>query len=55
MRLTKTQCKYLTWLAEDPSRYMVAYGKQTKSVYALLDAGLIERRDGGRFYLTEGS
>lgn len=51
--LTKTQREYLAWMAESPTvRYMVAYGKQVKSVYALLDAGMIQR-DGGKFYITE--
>lgn len=41
--LTKTQRGPLAWLAENPARYLVCYGHQTKTVYALLDAGLIQR------------
>ena len=51
--LTRTQRERLTWLAENPARYMVAYGAQAKTAYALLGAGLVERREGGKFYITD--
>ena len=42
-KLTKTQREKLQWLAAEPKRYLICYGHQTKTVYALMNAGLVQR------------
>ena len=42
-RLTKIQRERLEWLAANPNRRLIRYGHGTKVVYALLEAGYVER------------